>query len=53
MSTISIDLSKLHGFRLLATPASQQTAVLAAESLPQLLGARLGRKVGKVGSKLD
>lgn len=48
MNAIQLDLSKLHGFRLLAAPGSQPVrAVLSAESLPQMLGARLGRKVGK------
>lgn len=54
MDGIRIDLSKLHGFRLLAATGSSQKQVLNAESLPQMLGARLGTKVGniKLGQRL-
>ncbi len=46
--TIAIDLSKLHGFRLLALSTPQPAQVLSFESLPEMLGARLGQKVGMV-----
>lgn len=47
MNALQLDLRKLHGFRLLAGPSSQPVRpVLSAESLPQMLGARLGEKVG-------
>lgn len=46
MPNISIDLSKLHGFRLLTTSNTPRKPVVSAESLPQMLGARLGEKVG-------
>ena len=46
MNIVELELTKLHGFRLLAPSKGQQGAALSPESLPQMLGARLGRKVG-------
>jgi hypothetical protein len=42
MNTINIDLTKLHGFRLLAATSAGEVSAFSAESLPQVLGARLG-----------
>ena len=47
-NTVAIDLSKLHGFRLLALSTPQPGQPLTNASLPEMLGARLGQKVGLV-----
>jgi len=48
MTTINLDLTKLHGFRLLASRNDSNETALSAVTLPQMLGARLGEKAGIV-----
>ncbi len=47
MDTVKLELSKLHGFRLLGSSLTQRDSAPTAKTLPQVLGARLGSKDGR------
>lgn len=46
MAILHLDLKKLHGFRLLAAAGSDQAHPNLPATLEEMLGARLGAKIG-------